>query len=120
MDTADLSPAIRDLRTMTVGDLLKRYEEEVTPSKRSAGNEKSRIEFMRRHKVAQERLGSLSGAAVARYRDDRLKTVKPATARRELVILRHVFEVAIKEWSIPLPGNPVRAAALGVLAVFQG
>jgi len=34
--------------------------------------------------------------------------VKPATARRELVILRHVFEVAIKEWNVPLPGNPVR------------
>lgn len=29
--------------------------------------------------------------------------------RRELVILRHVFEFAIKEWSIPLPSNPVRA-----------
>jgi integrase len=109
IDTADLSPSIRDLRTMTVADLLKRYEEEVTPSKRGARYETSRIRFMMGHKVAQERLGSLSGAAVARYRDDRLKTVKAATARRELVILRHVFEVAIKEWNVPLPGNPVRA-----------
>ena len=109
IDTADLSPAIRDLRTMTVADLLRRYEEEVTPTKRGALYEKARIKFMLGHKVAEERLGSLSGAAVARYRDDRLKTVKPATARRELVILRHVFEVAIKEWSIPLPGNPVKA-----------
>lgn len=32
IDTADLAPTIRDLRTMTVADLLRRYEEEVTPS----------------------------------------------------------------------------------------
>ena len=36
IDTADLSPAIRDLRTMTVAGLLERYEEEVSPTKRGA------------------------------------------------------------------------------------
>lgn len=49
---------------------------------------------MLKHKVAEVRLVALSGASVARYRDDRLKTVNPATVRRELVILRHVLEVA--------------------------
>lgn len=43
---------------------------------------------------------------VARYRDERLKQVSPATAKRRLVILAHLFEVARKEWGIQVP-NPV-------------
>lgn len=108
IDTADLSPSIRDLRSMTVAELLRRYQREITPAKRGALFERSRIKFFLSQSIAQERLGSLSGAIIARYRDTRLKSVKPATVRRELVIFRHVFEVAIKEWGIPLPSNPVR------------
>lgn len=70
IDTAHLSPSIRDLRTRTVAHLLERYDEEVSPSKRGARYERARIKFMLTHKVAEERLGGLSGASVARYRDD--------------------------------------------------
>ncbi|WP_244396119.1 tyrosine-type recombinase/integrase [Afipia carboxidovorans] len=58
------------------------------------------------HKLAQMSLNNMSGAIVARYRDDRLKHVQSASVRRELIILRHVFEVAIREWAIPLAKNP--------------
>jgi len=58
------------------------------------------------------RLSELSGADAAKYRDDRLSKVKPATVRRELVVLRHVFEVARSEWNIPLHSNPVHALKL--------
>jgi hypothetical protein len=95
MDAAGLSPSIRDLRSMTVAELLWRHQEEVAPAKRSAPFERSRIKFLMPRSIARERLGSLSGASVAHYRDTRLKSVKPATVRRELVIFRHVFEAAI-------------------------
>lgn len=58
------------------------------------------------------RLSDLSGADAAKYRDDRLSKVKPATIRRELVVLRHIFEVARSEWNIPLHSNPVHALKL--------
>lgn len=57
-------------------------------------------------------LSDLSGADAAKYRDDRLSKVKPATIRRELVVLRHIFEVARSEWNIPLHSNPVHALKL--------
>lgn len=80
---------------MTVAELLRLYQEEITPAKRSAPFERSRIKFFLSQSIAQERPGSLSGASVAHYRDTRLKSVKPATVRRELVIFRHVFEAEI-------------------------
>ena len=44
---------------------------------------------------------------MARYRDERLKKVCSGTAKRDLVILSHMFEVARKEWGIYV-NNPVR------------
>ena len=38
----------------------------------------------------------------ADYRDERLKVVKPGTIRRELGIMRHVFDIAEREWDIRL------------------
>lgn len=97
---------------MTVADLLRRYEQEVTPKKRGARSERSRLRQLLGHSIAEVGLHNLSGAAASRYRDDRLKAVKPASVRRELVVLRHVFEVAMAEWSIPIRLNPVRQIKL--------
>ncbi len=44
---------------------------------------------------------------MARYRDERLKVVRAQTVQHELHVLRHMFEIAIKEWGIPLTNNPV-------------
>jgi integrase len=49
---------------------------------------------------------------VAAYRDDRLRVVTSGTVRRELAILQHCFEVARREWDMPLSTNPVRQIAL--------
>lgn len=99
-------PTIGDLRKLTLDDLLSRYEREVTPTKRGERFERSRIGTMRKHEIAKVRLCDLSGADIAKYRNERLTVVKGATVRRELVILRHLFEVARSEWGIPLTTNP--------------
>jgi integrase len=112
LDRAELLPNIRDLRKLTVADLLTRYENEVTPTKRGQKAERSRLQTLRRHSVSEVRLSDLSGASVARYRDDRLKLVQAASVRRELVVLRHVFEVAKSEWNILIPSNPVHSIKL--------
>jgi integrase len=112
IDRAELPPTTHDLRKLSVEDLLSRYEREVTPTKRGERFERSRIGVLRKHDIAKVRLSDLSGADAAKYRDDRLSKVKPATVRRELVVLRHVFEVARSEWNIPLHSNPVHALKL--------
>jgi integrase len=97
---------------MTVADLLRRYEQEVTPRKRGAKFEQSRLRQLLGHSIANASLHNLSGASVSHYRDDRLKVVKPASVRRELTVLRHIFEVARTEWGMPIRANPVHQIKL--------
>lgn len=92
----------------TVGEMLVRYGREITPGKRGAAKERYRLEAFRRSTLAKYSPAAVTGQSVAAWRDERLREVSPATALRELVLLGHVFTVAIKEWGFNLPnGNPV-------------
>lgn len=92
----------------TVGELLARYGREITPGKRGATKERYRLEAFRRSTLAQYSPAAVTGQIVAAWRDERLREVSSATALRELVLLGHVFTVAIKEWGFNLAsGNPV-------------
>jgi integrase len=108
IDRAELPTTARELKGVTVGDLLRRYKETVTPTKRGARPEQYRIKTLLSHGLAQIALNKLSPAAIARYRDDRLKLVQSGTVRRELAIVQHCFEVAKKEWGLPITTNPVQ------------
>lgn len=108
IDRAELPTTARELKGVTVGDLLRRYKETVTPTKRGAGPEQYRIKTLLSHSFAQVALNKLSPATIARYRDDRLKLVQSGTVRRELAIVQHCFEVAKKEWGLPITTNPVQ------------
>ncbi len=106
IDRAELPVDIKELKRLTVADLLKRYETEITPRKRGAFYEQYRIRTLLSHRMSQTTLNNLSSGIVTQYRNDRLKQVQSATVRRELVILRHAFEVARREWDIPIRENP--------------
>ncbi len=112
IDRADLPSNPRDLKTLTVGDLLRRYGETVTPVKRGAAVESYRLRVLLRSELAAVALDKLTTAAVARYRDERLAQVSPGTVRRELAILQHCFEIARREWDIVLARNPLREIGL--------
>jgi len=88
-------------------ELLERYLEEITPLNKGAGPEGARIKALLRHPLVQRYVAGMRGVDVARYRDERLKKVSTGTAKRGLVILSHLFEVARKEWGIHVH-NPVR------------
>lgn len=97
---ADRSGWVADTRfaeRTTLGELLTRYREQVTPIKRSAHSEKARINAIVRRSIAHKTLAKLTSADVATYRDERLKDVAPATVVRELNTLSHAIETA------PLP-----------------
>ena len=86
----------RILESTTLGALMKRYAEEVSPSKRGATQEIQRLGVLQRHDIACRTLLGLSQQDIASFRDERLKTVKSATAVRELAILRRVLNITMR------------------------
>lgn len=91
----------------TVADMLVRYADEDVGKKRSADYERIMIRALLRTDLAQVRLSGISSRPFARYRDKRLRSVGPAVVRRELVILQHMFETAIREWGYTFLKNPI-------------
>lgn len=100
-------PDLRQLRTTTVGDLLDRYRTTITVAKRSAKNEAIRIACLQRSDLAKLSLSAATPDRFAAYRDQRLTKVAPATVRKELALLRHMFRIARQEWNLPLQKNPL-------------
>jgi integrase len=108
---ADRSGWVADTRLAektTLQELLIRYRAEVTPTKRGAVSESSRINSILRCPIAHRTLAKLTSADVATYRDERLKSVAPATVVRELNTVSHAIEIASREWGLWLPRNPVK------------
>ena len=98
-----------------LGDLLDRYEKEVSPLHKSHQVEKYRLQTLKKY-LGSQQASTLTSTVIARYRDERLKTVSPASLKRELVILRSVLNTAIKEWGIALQSNPVSMVSLPKVA----
>lgn len=92
----------------TLGELLKRYRDQVSPGKRSVHSEQSRINAMLRRDICHRTLAKLTSADIATYRDERLQSVAPATVIRELNTISHAIDVACREWGMWLPRNPVK------------
>jgi len=105
---------------MTVAVALERYLTEVVPTKRPT----SQVADRKRAKVLKEHLGKYSLVAltpevIAKFRDARLAgddrkdkdgNSQPRannTVRLDLALLGHMFTIAIKEWGVGLPTNPV-------------
>jgi integrase len=105
---------------LTVTKAIERYLAEVTPTKRPS----TQVSDHNRSKILIGHLGKYSLTAlapeiVAKFRDTRLAGEdrkdpkgKPVprsndTVRLDLALLGHLFTVAIKEWGIGLPSNPV-------------
>ncbi|HGN3341096.1 TPA: site-specific integrase [Pseudomonas aeruginosa] len=87
---------------------LELYAREVTSKKRGRASELSRIQTMQRHPLALRSLASIRGSDMANYRDTRLNDgLAPATVRRELALISHVFTIARKEWRMESLTNPV-------------
>lgn len=105
---------------LTVADAITRYLAEVTPTKRPTTqiSDHNRSRILVQH-LGKYSLASLTPEVIAHFRDARLggadrkdEAGKPVprannTVRLDLALLGHLFTVAIKEWGIGLPSNPV-------------
>lgn len=101
-------PDIRcDVGNLTVGALLLRYQTEITPLKKGHVSENCRIRNIVDRPIARVELRNITSGQFAGYRNSRLKEVGPDTVRRGLSIIRHCFEIARREWDIPIAKNPL-------------
>ncbi len=116
-DRSDLPTDAGVLKKITLADLINRYLTEVTPKKRGAKIERSVLAQMLRDPICKLPLSQLGTADFARYRDRRLTFVAPTTLKRQLNPVQHMFEVAKRDWAIPVRDNPIKA--LGFSAAMR-
>jgi integrase len=106
MDRGDYVDRSEADRT-TLGEILLRYKQEVTPLKKSAANETLRIDrLIRDESLCLYKATALTGRLFAEWRDQRSKQVTGSTVNREIDILSHAINTARKEWGIHI-SNPV-------------
>lgn len=95
----------------TVVALFDRYARQVSPGKDGGRWEKVRLLALSRYPVFEAPAISVDGAVMAEWRDERLKSVTPATVNRELNLISAVFTRAMQEWRLKIPVNPVHTIA---------
>lgn len=96
---------------VTLGELLQRYGDEVTPHKRGADVERYRIASLQTrdnpaHKMMVKFVGDLTAADVAAWRDKRVKSCTPSTIQKEFALLQHCVKTAAAEWGFEGMTNP--------------
>lgn len=102
---ADTAPADRT----TLRQLLERYRDEVSPTKRGRRWEEVRVNaFLRDPSLPLDSpLSKVTSVEIGVWRDVRLRQVTASSVLRELKLLSSAFEEARREWRM-IDVNPVR------------
>jgi integrase len=111
-DRSELPKNPRQLERVTLRDLVIRYRDEVTPQKQGRDVEVIVFNAFLKHPICSKRLSDLSAADFAVYRDERLRKVRATTLKREFSPLHNLFEIATREWGLPLRENPLDSVKL--------
>ncbi|MGH1569854.1 tyrosine-type recombinase/integrase [Methylobacterium sp. P31] len=105
IDDGSYSRRTGDRRTASLGEILTRYQAEITPGKKCSNREKSIIRTVRNSPLWNVSIEGLTEDRAATYRNIRSRTVAPATVVRELALLAHSLEVARRDWGYPIKSN---------------
>jgi len=98
-------------KATTLADLLSRYSQEVTPTKKGCDPEQRRLSRLLRDPIAATQLSKLTSAKLAEFRDRRLNDGVRA-AQYDLILIKHCIKIARLEWGVPMPINPVDAVRI--------
>lgn len=91
---------------VTLGELLQRYSEEITPAKRGAETEQRRLNRLINDTISDYSIEQLTSKTLASFRDRRLLDGQRA-CEYDLILIRHCLKVAMSEWGLMLSVNPV-------------
>ena len=92
----------------TLGEVLEKYLHQITPQKKSSEVETIRIKWLMREPIASVQICRLTPQHIAKFRDERLRSVSGTTVLKDLALLSHAITIAIREWGFPLAVNPVK------------
>lgn len=91
----------------TIGDMMLRYLDVVTPTKRGEAQETRRLKrLLRDRRLMSVRLTQAKPCVFADFRDQRIQDGVRA-CQYDLVLLRHAWNIARIEWGWSLPDNPI-------------
>jgi len=93
-------------KIVTLRDILVRYAKEITPNKKGREQESRRIDRLLRDPIADFKLSKLNSAAIATFRDRRVKDGLRA-AQIDMGVIRHAVKIANQEWDLRMAKNPV-------------
>jgi integrase len=89
---------------VTLNDILTRYDLEVSPQHRSLTSSYN-IRILKRT-LGETAIAKFNAQAIAHWRDEQLKSVKPPTVARQLNTLSAILNHARKEWCYSV-ANPI-------------
>lgn len=100
---------LSDAESLTIREGLKKYLTEITPLKKGKYQESNRIKrLIENKKISDKSFATLKSFDVAKYRDEMSKEgLSASTINKELSIISHLFEVALKDWGVHCI-NPVK------------
>jgi len=141
-DRGELGPDRKVLKTITLGELVERYRDEILPGRKGGKGETIMLNAFLRHPICKRSLSDLSTVDFVKWKDEKLAGtnrpsrpfpgkassvssslgdgtkcrpgITPKSAKRLLSPIQHMFEVAIHEWEIPLRENPLSRFKLKV------
>ena len=105
---SDMSEA----ESLTLAKGLEKYLKEVTPHKKGAYQDANRINKLIAHtKISSKTFATFKSFDCAKYRDEMAERgLSASTINKELSVISHLFEVALKDWGINCI-NPVKQIA---------
>lgn len=92
-------------------DVIKRYMNEVTVTKRGEKHEFNRLNRLLRHPITDKYISDVTRLDLENWINERLKTVTGESVRRELSTIRHIFKVALERWGY-IQKNPITGLQL--------
>ena len=92
-----------DTARISIGELITRYRDEITPHKKGRDTEKYKLNFILRHKIAKVKLLSLKAKHIIDFKKDISEGRAPSTINKYIHYIYTVWEVAKLNWDIALP-----------------
>ena len=91
---------------LTLKEVVQRYLNEITPFKRGKESETRRINRLLKEAICREKIYLLQTKDFIEFKDKRINDVN-RTCHYDLVLLRHIFNVTIKQWNLFNLDNPL-------------
>ena len=95
-----------DENDLTLKEVINRYLREITPNKRGSDSEKRRLRRLLKESICLQIIKLLKTRDYIKFKNNRIKDGNK-TCHYDLVLLRHIYNVAINQWNLFNGANPL-------------